>query len=432
MPTCVHDRPLAPPVGHRQSATGLTAIRAAPQSLPFLLLPATLVGAAHGAGGEWSLGADLAAELRAFPQAPAYDAQLQHLQPSLSLNGSLRFESSDHRHQLVLRPFARLDAQDPRRTHVDLREGYYRYAGDGFDLLVGATKVFWGVTESRHLVDVINQTDAVEDIDEEDRLGQPMIKLTVLRPWGQIDLFSMPVFRERTFPGEAGRPRFDPAIAVDEARFGPRGDAGAGATDFAVRYSHYVGAVDFGLSFFNGTSREPQFAFGVGADGAPQITPVYSDIHQFGLDAQYTAGAWLWKLEGIVREGQGDTFAAAVAGFEYTRFGVTAAGADLGLLLEYLYDGREFPAAPVTVTQNDIFYGARLGLNDIQNTSLLAGAITDLEDGTTSGVLKAERRVGQFWTAALEARFFAAVDDANLLQAFARDSFLTLRFTRFF
>ena len=44
-------------------------------------------------------------------------------------------------------------------------------------LLVGAAKVFWGTAESRHLVDIINQTDAVEDIDEEDKLGQPMVKV---------------------------------------------------------------------------------------------------------------------------------------------------------------------------------------------------------------------------------------------------------------
>ena len=59
-----------------------------------------------------------------------------------------------------------------------------------------------GVTESRHLVDVLNQVDGVEDIDEEDRLGQPMINISTQRDWGSVDLFVLPGFRERTFAGQ--------------------------------------------------------------------------------------------------------------------------------------------------------------------------------------------------------------------------------------
>ena len=49
---------------------------------------------------------------------------------------------------------------------------------------VGVGKVFWGVTESQHLVDIINQTDLVENIDTEDKLGQPMLETTWLQNWG--------------------------------------------------------------------------------------------------------------------------------------------------------------------------------------------------------------------------------------------------------
>ncbi|MEO0424919.1 MAG: hypothetical protein AAF184_21470 [Pseudomonadota bacterium] len=401
--------------------------------LPSLAVILALACSPASGAGEWDIGADVAAELRSFVESPRFPDQLEHFQPSTAINLELRWDSDDRRHQFVIAPFVRLDAEDSRRTHVDLREGYYRYAGDGIDVQIGAAKVFWGVTESRHLVDIINQTDGVEDIDEEDKLGQPMVKVSLLRDWGQVDLFALPVFRERTFPGRDGRLRFDPVIAVDDAVFGNDGDTGADHTDFALRYSHYFGNVDLGLSFFNGTSREPSFTFGADPQtGAPLITPVYADIRQFGIDAQYTADAWLWKFEGIVREGQGDTFAATVAGFEYTRYGVTKNGADLGLLMEHQYDGRDFPAAPVTVQDNDLFYGARLALNDTQDTSILAGAITDLEDGTTSASIEAERRFGQVWTGELEARLFLAVDRDNLVDAFARDSFITLRLTRYF
>ena len=48
----------------------------------------------------------------------------------------------------------------------------------------------------------------------------------------------------------------------------------------------------------------------------------YDLIQQAGLDVQYTRDAWLWKLEGILRDGHCDLFAAAVGGFEYTLYQV--------------------------------------------------------------------------------------------------------------
>lgn len=381
--------------------------------------------------GEWEVGGEVAAELRVFPDEPAFPGQLEDFQPSGVFVGDVRWTSDDGRHQFVAIPFFRWDGEDQDRTHADLREGYYRYAGDEWELLVGAVKVFWGTAESRHLVDVINQTDAVEDLDEEDKLGQPMVKVGFLRDWGQLEFFVLPYFRERTFSGERGRLRFDPPIDVDNPVFDDADEEWN--TDFAVRYSHYIGSVDFGLSGFSGTSREPGFQLGIDPQSGVTLRPVYDQINQVGLDAQYTRDAWLWKFEGIVREGQGETFAAAVAGFEYTFFGVSNNGADLGILAEYLYDGRDEDfSVPPTPLDNDLFVGARYALNDIQDTAILAGVITDLNDGSSSGLIEAERRFGNNWTAALEARIFYAVDDDNLLSAFEDDSLLSVSVTRFF
>lgn len=397
------------------------------------LLGFAIISAAHtpAFAGQWEFGSEVSVELRLFPQEPAYQGQLTDFQPSVAFLGDARWSSDDGRHQLVFAPFYRLDGEDDERTHGDIREGYYRYAGDSFDLLVGAARVFWGVTESRHLVDIVNQTDAVENIDEEDKLGQPMVKLSLLQDWGKLDFFVLPYFRERTFTGTRGRLRFDPAISGDDPIYDDPDEQWN--TDFAVRYSHFIGEVDFGVSAFSGTSREPGFVLSSDPTTlSVDLRPRYDQINQIGLDAQWTRGPWLWKLEGIGREGQGDTFAAAVAGFEYTFFGITPAGADLGILVEYLYDGREDFIAPPTIFNNDVFTGARYALNDFQDTAILAGVVTDLEDGSMSGRLEAERRFGANWVAELEAQFFTNVDNSNLVAIFEQDSLLTFRVSRFF
>jgi hypothetical protein len=388
--------------------------------------------------GEWDFGAEAAIEMRYFPNDPIYPGQLEHVQPSFSIEPDIRWESDGRTHQIVIVPFVRLDGQDEERTHADLREAYYRYNADkGWSLTLGAVKVFWGRTESRHLVDIINQTDAVEDIDEEDKLGQPMANLTLLNDWGTVDLYVMSGFRDRTFSGVNGRLRFSNVIDTDNPMF--ESDWRRGAIDVAGRYSHYIGNWDFGVSVFRGTSREPRFSFS--ADGV-RLLPVYDQITQGGIDLQYTKDAWLWKVEAIVREGQGGVFFASVAGFEYTLYQIFGSNADFGILAEYQYDGRDQGlvqesfglalAAPVTFADNDVFAGARLAFNDPQDTSILAGGTIDTNDQFIGMFIEAQRRIGANWIVELESRLFLNSSPSNVAFAIRDDDFLTFRLTRYF
>ena len=273
---------------------------------------------------------------------------------------------------------------------------------DDFEVLIGANTVFWGVTESVHLVDIINQTDAVADVDGEDKLGQPMVNLELQRDWGLLSLYVMPYFRERTFAGASGRFRGPLPVDDDKAVF-ESSDA-ENHIDLALRYSHYIGDVDLGLSVFSGTSREPRL---VPADDGMSLVPYYDLIDQLGLDLQYTRDAWLWKLEAIGRDTANDSFAAAVGGVEYTIYQLSDSDSDLGLLIEYQYDGRD-ESEPLTLADNDIFVAARFALNDMQDTSALLGAAYDVETGATYLNLEAERRIGENYVLELQSPFLLA------------------------
>ena len=362
------------------------------------LLSLAGVTAVPALGQEIDFGASVGVDLRWFPSDPAFPDQFEGVQESLILEGDVRWESEDRSWRAVFVPFARIDGKDDERSHFDVREAYVEWIGDAFEVRAGIGKVFWGVTESRHLVDIVNQTDAVEDIDEEDKLGQPMIEIESQRDWGRVSFFILPGFRERTFPGVEGRLRAPLPVDQDAAVF--ESSAEEERIDFAGRYSHFIGDWDIGLSVFHGTSREPRLVVN---DDVSALIPVYDVITQAGADIQYTREAWLWKLEAIVREGQGETFGAAVAGVEYTFFGINQSGADLGVLVEYQFDDRDPNFAPPTIADNDVFVGTRLAFNDMQDTSILAGGIADVEDGSMSGLVEAERRFGQNWTGAVEA-----------------------------
>jgi hypothetical protein len=387
---------------------------------------------------EWEIDFEASAELRTFLNDPILPEQLETFQPSFTLQQDIRRQSTDGKHQIVITPWMRLDGGDEERSHFDLREGYYRYNSDhNWSLSLGVEKVFWGKTESRHLVDIINQTDGVEDIDEEDKLGQPMAHFSYLSDYGTVDLYLMTGFRDRTFPGPEGRLRFSIPVDEDSPVFTRAGKRTA--VDVAARYSHYIGNWDFGVAAFHGTSREPRLA--VAVDGQ-SLRPVYDEITQGSVDVQYTKGAWLWKLESIVRDGHGDTFFAGVGGVEYTLYQLFGQNWDLGLLAEYQYDDRdegivleEFGAttlAPITTANNDVFLGSRLALNDIQDTSALFGAIVDADDSSTGIFIEAERRIGNDWKAELETRLFINEEFENPAYVFRDDDFVTMRVTRYF
>ncbi len=367
-------------------------------------------------------------ETRIFPNDPLFAEQNDAVfSPSVGLAPEFIWWADWAGAEFRLAPMLRLDTHDEGRTHFDLRETSALWMGGGWTLMAGVGKVFWGTTESIHLVDIVNQTDGVEDIDGEGKLGQPMVNFTLERDWGALDLFVMPFFRERTYPGSEGRLRGLASVLDDPAY---ESDAGRWRPDVAARWSHSLGSIDLGVAGFYGTSREPYLLPRETVDGFG-LQPYYTIIDQFSVDAQYTRGATLWKLEAMTRGGHGDRFAAGVLGMEHTFFGVWPGAGDLGLLAEVMLDGRGVDA-PYTAFDNDLFVGFRWALNDVQGTSVLGGPIVDLDHGETIAFVEAERRFGERWIGAVEMRLLLHTDHTAPLHTLRRDDFLTFSVSRFF
>lgn len=325
----------------------------------------------------------------------------EEVQAGVLAEPELYWSSDSGNDTFTLNVFARYDELDNRRTHVDIREALWLHVEDSWELRAGIGKVFWGVTESNHLVDIVNQTDSVESADGEQKLGQMMVHISLLKNWGVVELFVLPGFRERTFPGENGRLRGPFIVDVDAAQY--ESDQGRQHLDFAFRYSHYIGAFDFGLSGFAGTNREPILV--PSADAQFELLPYYDQIKQLGVDAQATLGDWLLKFETIYREDSLSNFSAQTIGFEYTLTNMFDSGLDLGLLSEYTHDSRKTPIA----LDNDIFVGTRLTFNDVQSSELLLGFSQDLKKrGSQLIFIEGSRRIGNSWKATIDVRLFSS------------------------
>ncbi|MBE9529035.1 MAG: hypothetical protein IME99_07330, partial [Proteobacteria bacterium] len=295
---------------------------------PFILLSAALCllflstpflsSTADGAG-EFS--GYVAAEADLFAHGPSHPGQKEHA-ASISIRPEYYREWNGGDRSLTFAPYLRVDSADTERTHFDIRELFWYSVREKYELGIGLRQVFWGVTESQHLVDIVNQTDAVDSLDGEEKLGAPMVSLSVpldstsIGDLGTIDIYLLPWFRERTFVGKKGRLRGATPVDTDQTEY----ESGAKEhnIDIALRWSRSIGDYEIGLSYFTGTARTPSFRTGTDAEGDTVYIPRYVQIDQAGLEAQKVHGDWSLKLEAIARSGQGDVYGAWTGGFEYT------------------------------------------------------------------------------------------------------------------
>lgn len=368
----------------------------------------------------------MAGEISVFRQAPQYAGQQGTINTAFLLQPEYIKEQG--KNLFTVKPFLRLDKNDSQKSHVDMRELSWNYFADDWEFMAGIGKVYWGVVESRHLVDIINQTDTLETIDGEEKLGQPLIQIATLQDWGTIRFFAMPYFREREYGGVKSRLRTSKIIDTDSAKF--ESPLNERAPDFAIRYTHYIGDIDIGLANFYGTSREPLFQSGTNKAGQSVWIPYYQRINQTSIDVQLTTEGWLWKLEGITVSGQGERFNAVSGGVEYTLYQLFDSEADLGLIAEYHRDDRG-RNAPITQFDNDSFIATRLAFNNADDTQILAGMFIDNNTSEHTFSIEASTRLTDKWKVELEATVFAGSFTGT--SGFAqKDDFAILRLSRYF
>ena len=436
-----------------------------------LLLATTPLGAA---AQELTFGGELWLDARLFPDSPRWNDQDDVLlSPSIAFMPTVQYDFANG-DRFNAKGFLRVDPDNQNRTHADVREAYYLHQDDGWDFLIGVNQVFWGAAESRHLVNVINQTDSVEDFDSEDYLGQPMANLTLFGDWGTADFYVMPKFRERTHNSTEGRFSF-PVSVSDDADY--ESDMEDWHIDLAARLRTTVQNWDIGVSQFWGTSREPRYGIVqdqsssvvapelqsildiIAMGGTPDVdesdilsianfytsvVPRYDIVGQTGLELTGVYDDLILKFEGLVRYGQSEPIFSMVGGFEYTFPNAEETGLDVGLLGEYLYDSRDSRKVtseegylvilenPGTIYNNDIFAGMRLTFNDSQDRQLLAGAVVDLDQGSTILSIEYKQRLLDFMSLEVTGRMIPYAADEDPLHYYKDDSYIEARLKLFF
>jgi len=266
-----------------------------------------------------------------------------------------------------------LDIVEPRQFFLSKTFGE-------IDAYLGYRHTFWGVVETRNLVDLINQQDMAAGISSDNRLGAPSISFETYLGSGDLQYWYIPRFREMTFNEKNAHPGF--GLSVLPAQFAHT--AGSKAPDHAVRYGNSIGDIDYALSLFDGTSREPLIRVNE-MDG---IIPYYERMRSIGLELQYTGDSILYKFEGLTGIQGDEFFDAVVLGTEKIVYSVFETQWDMGLIIEYQYDDRAQALLDRIITS-----GVRLTANDEFDTSLLVLHTIDGNSTQSLFGLEASRRL---------------------------------------
>ena len=344
---------------------------------------------------------------------------------SVALEPNIYWGAGDN--SVIFTPYFRLDEHDSERSHTDIRELLFTHVSGDWEYRAGIGKVFWGVTEFNQLVDIINQTDVVDSFDGEQKLGQTMLVASRVTDYGIVDAYVLPSFRERIFAGEDGRLRPSLTIATDNAQY--QSSRNKQHIDLALRWSHSLDVYDIGVHAFKGTDREP-LLIPIQQNGNTVLQPYYQQATQLGVDIQATIDSWLVKLESIAKFTDTDDFIAVQGGVEYSFYGVGGSLADLGVLVEYGWDERGKSAT--SISQNDLYLGARLAFNNTNDTAILFGGSIDNDYQTKTYFLEASQRLNDYLSIAVDALIIDATDTQDPAAALGDDDRMQITLERFF
>ena len=267
---------------------------------------------------------------------------------------------------------------DPEAAQdIDFNEAYLDYAYNDLNVLVGNNIVFWAKNAFSNPVDIVNSKDFSLGLAQGEKIGQPMVNVKRYYDTSELNLFILPA-TSNTYPTSKVRPQL--ALNINSANSFANG-ASENNTGMAARWSGYIDEYDYGFSYYHGNTKDPALVLSSG-----QLVPKYSEITQLGLDVQATRGDILYKGEVIYRDNQYDYngningYTNFILGLEQSSFGIFGQNWDLANILEYTYDTRG--SSSHHGYQNDVFLGARLVLNNIEDTQYFVSLQNDLDKNT--------------------------------------------------
>jgi len=287
--------------------------------------------------------------------------------------------------------------------------------------------VNWTALEAFHPVDVINARNLDSDLENLEKIGEPMAALQV-QPFENTSVTAMfmPVYMETLFPSPRSRLNFGPPGtdlrnarrlldrngALTDRDFGPQG---------AVQVRQVIKSADLTLHVLENMDRLEPIVLVDPATG--NISLLFQTVQQIGGTYQQVFGPLIAKLEGAYRRfiPPNESVVALIGPLPNQTHGIVAAGLEYGLShangsqSTFLLEGEtvlglsEPERRALTPFQRDVCAVFRFARNDEASKEVLLATIVDLDqwgEYLVSGTYR--QRIGETWTINVGLRIYQA------------------------
>lgn len=375
-----------------------------------VVLAGLILPASEGAADTFSRG-KVSLEMRAFEPDGIDETE----DAGVSLTTEVDIKAGSRPWRIALRGFARLDAVDETRNIAVLQEAYGSYSSGPLTLRVGSQVVTWTATEAFHPSDIINSRNFDSDLENFEKLGEPMVELSLRVYQGGLSAYYMPLRITPNLLGAESRLSLFPDGFELGERLWVNSDGKPSDSLFAhqggLRLNQTIGRADVSVHVVDHSDRhQPTFTFDP-EDGT--LRPTYHTVTQIGVTYVHVFGGLLVKLEAARRIFREPDLEAApeladpedheqvAAGFEYAWS--TDAGHEATVIAEYqsvIEDDADDRRA-LHVFQNDVLLGYRHSFNDVDGRVILVSFIADVEAPQEFGAAASySQRLTSFWSAA--------------------------------
>ncbi len=316
--------------------------------------------------------------------------------------------------------------EENERTFIRLDELYGRYNFENDMVMAGRNIRFWGALEVRNIVDGFNPQEMRNDPFETDKMGVMNAQYSHYTESGELSIIVK--FEERDqkmaafpyvyyfFPAFVN---YEDTLQSESSRYRPTlylSYSGSTDTEYAV---------DYALILQHGYDSQRYFTL-----DAPLVgIPVNLEQHAYLVNKISTyntmvVGNTLLKVEvlyaDVIDDPNISDYMHLGLGVEYTLTQFIG-DANFGLIAEYYYydtfeSGKYTDLELFEIFQNDLFIGGRYSFNDADGSSIIGGAVLDLDYDEQSYYVEYETRIADILKVYMDYRYIEPSKD--MLTAF--------------
>lgn len=307
-----------------------------------------------------------------------------------------------------LRLVARADKYDPTRSVFFFEEGYIQYKSGNFEYSLGAQMFNWSATEAFHPADIVNSRNYDSNLENAEKIGEPMLMGTYVGEESKFSLFIMPMFMKPILPQYTNRLSLSGGFPMEKPVFIDKEGAISDddfALQFGARFEYTFDDSDLTLHFIDHIDRSTP-TVKITAQG---LLPIYLPVQEMGGTYQLVLNSWVVKLAGAHRDfkevtnpiyGKMEVLDHSQMAFGLEYGWSSTSGSDTTLILEgqSIIGPDEDQRAAINIFQQDLLFGVRYAFNDVYSKEIFASLIYDIERSSEMLInFNFQRRISNQW-----------------------------------